>query len=307
MPTPLTAKNSGELSTGDQLLALISLGIPAAGLWYCFTKHREIHFDNPAWNLAAHAGLLVFPLLWLWLFYSKPVVYESSDSEIMLDRSSFFSCLRFSWWSMFMMWATPVFGVIAVGEAFHTRYLEDPQDLSTSPGKAIFIMAVIFCLGMFYATILLNRSDPATWISNEGMRTSILRFHKWEDIHHLTQRGNLYAIHHRVNPALPAASFRVRTPESQAILERHLMEHHVQISNASDPAYLLVQMAVILGFAANLAADFWLRWNTALPLTWMILISFSIGIVLTILLEKYRGVSKYGKYKPVINLDEPPL
>lgn len=304
MPKPLTARSPGELSFGEQVVALISLGIPLAGLCYCLTKHREIHFDDPWLNQGVHAGLIGFPLVWLWLFHHRPVVYESSDADIDLGHSSYLSCLPANWWAMFIMWATPVFGVIALGEVWRTRYLPQPHDLSTSAGRAIFIMAVTFCLGAFYTTILLNRSAPTTRISNEGLRTGVLRFYKWEDIHHLSQHGNLYAIHHRANPALPATSFKLCLPGSQAILERHLSEHHIQISNHLEPAYLMVRIAVVIGFAANLLVDFWLRLNTSLSTTSVVLASFGIGIVLTILLEKYRGVAKYGKYKPTLQLDE---
>jgi hypothetical protein len=102
---------------------------------------------------------------------------------------------------------------------------------------------------------------------------------------------------------LPATSFKIVNRESQVILERFLSEHHVQISNDVQPAYLLVKFAVVLGFAANLLIDFWLRLHTPLSFISTVLISFGVGIILTLLLEKYRGVSKFSKYKPVVELD----
>lgn len=304
MPSPLTAKSPGDLSLGEQVVLVISLGVPAAGLWYCFAKHLPVHVNDPWLNLCAHAALVLFPLIWAWLFYHAPVVFESSDADVDLGHPSYFSTLPAVWWEMFIMWATPVFGVIALGQALNAKYLQHPQELSTSPGRAIFIMAVIFWLGVFYNTILLSRSEPTTRVSHEGLRPGILRFFKWEDIHHISRHDNLYAIHHRVNPALPVTAFRIRTHELQAILERYLAEHGVRISNDTEPAYLMVRIAVVLGFAANLAADFWLQGHTSLSLPSVVLISFGIGIVLTLLLEKYRGVSKYGKYKPILKLDE---
>lgn len=292
------------MSIGEQVVAVIALGIPAAGLWYCFTRHQPVHVNDPWLNLCAHAALVLFPMVWAWLFYHTPVIYESSDVDVDLGHSSFLDTLPVAWWGMFMMWATPVFGIIAVGEALNTKYLQHPQDLSTSPVRAIFIMALLFWLGIFYNTMLTGRAEPTTRVSDEGLRTSILRFYKWEDIHHISRHDNLYAIYHRVNPALPASSFRIRTRELQAVLERYLSEHHVRISNDSEPAYLMVRIAVVLGFATNLAADFWLRLHTSLSLPWVVLISFGLGIVLTLLLEKYRGVSKFGKYKPIIKFDE---
>ena len=303
MPKPLTAKSPTQLSTGEQAVALIALGVPAAVLWYCFTRHCNIHLENPWLNLAAHAGLALFPFMGLWLFFRTPVVYESSDNDIDLGHSGYFSTLSVGWWGMFMMWATPVFFAVATAMTFQKKYLNHPEDLSTSPGRAILIMAVIFWLGVFYATILLGRSEPSTRVSEEGIRTGIMRFHKWEDIHHISRRENLYTIYHRANPALPAAAFRIRSPELENIVQR-VLSAHVQISNDSDPAYLSVRIAVVAGFALNLAASFWMRWNTALSLIWITLISFAIGIAMTLVLEKYRGVSKFGKCRPIFELGE---
>ncbi len=304
MPKPLTAKGASRFSPGAQIVAGISLGLPLLGLWYCFKWHHSIQFDDPRLNLAAHAGLVVFPLIWVGLMNYQPVVYESSDADIVLDRSSYISRLPVNWWMMLIMWATPVFALIAAGQALTAHYLPHPESLSTSPGKAVLIMVVVFCLGAFYATILLSRSEPATRISKEGLRTGILRFYEWKDIHHLSQHGCLYAIFHQTNPALPATSFRVRGRESQTILERHLSEHHIRIFNESEPAYQLTKVAVVLGFAANLAFGFWLRTHTSLPLAADILVSFGLGIAMTVALEKYRGVANFGKLRPVLKLTD---
>ena len=304
MPNPLTARSPGQLSLLEQALLVIFIGIPGAGLWYCFTRHQQVHFDDPSLNLAAHGGLVVFPVIWAFLFNCKPVVYESSDADIVLGPSRFFNRLPANWWMMFIMWATPLFAAVTLALALNTEYLPHAAELSTSPGRAVVIMVVFFCLGAFYTTLLLNRSDIPPRISNEGLRTGILRFYKWADIHHVSKHGDLYALYHRVNPALPAASLKIGTQESRAILERFLAIYNVPISNDSEPAYLMVKIAVLLGFAVNMLVDCWLRLNTSLSLVSILLISFGIGIVMTILLEKYRGISKFGKYKPILELDD---
>jgi hypothetical protein len=53
----------------------------------------------------------------------------------------------------------------------------------------------------------------------------------------------------------------------------------------------------------KIAFSLWLRFNSSLSFPAVVLISFGLGIMMTIVLEKFRGVSKYGRYKPII---EPP-
>ena len=303
MPTPLIAKRPPTLSPAGQAVVAVFIGGPLVGLWYCLKQHQAIHFDDPWLNLGVHAALLVLPLIWLALIYYKPVVYESMDEETILGTSTFFDRWPVNWWMMFMMWATPVVALATLGHAFFTRYLVQPESLSTSPEKALAIMAMTVGLGMFYATILLGRSEPATWISDAGLRTGILRFHTWNDIDHMSQHGDLYAFYHRANPALPATGFKVRGREAQAILERYLSEHNIRMLNDPQPSFFLVKVAVVLGFFGNFVVSLWLRFNRSLSFLAVVLISFGLGIVMTIVLEKFRGVSKYGKYRPII---EPP-
>jgi hypothetical protein len=300
MPKPLLAKRLPELSMVEQVLLMIFVGLPALGLWYCWDHHRDIHFDNPWLNLGGHAALIVLPLIWVAFLFHKPVVYEAGDGETIVGTSTYFDRWPVNWWMMFMMWATPVFIFAALANAFLTRYLAHPENLSTPPGRALAVAVVMFGLGAFYATLLLGRSDPATWVSDAGLRTSILRFHTWQDIHHLSQSGDLYAFYHRVNPALPANAFKVRNREAQALLERHLSAHQIRVTNDSHPSFQLVKFGVIFGFLGNVAFSLWLRFNTSLSFLAVVLISFCGGIVLTALLERYRGVSKYGKFMPII-------
>jgi hypothetical protein len=303
MPTPLTAKRLPALSPAEQAVAVVFIVGPLVAVWYCLKRHQAIHFDNPWLNLGVHAVLLVLPMIWVGLIYRKPVVYESRDEETILGTSTYFDRWPAGWWAMFMMWATPVVALAVLGHAFYTRYLPHPEILSTSPVNALVIMLVMTGLGMFYETILLSRSEPAIWISDAGLRTSILRFHEWKDIHHMSQHGDLYVFYHHVNPALPAFSFRLRDREAQAILERYLSQHNIRVLNDSDASFFVVKVAVVLGFFGNVAFSLWLRFNTSLSFLSVVLISFGLGIMMTIVLEKFRGVSKYGKYKPII---EPP-
>lgn len=304
MPSPLVAKRLPALSPIGQALFIIFVGGPFFGLWYCWDHHLAIHLDNPRLNLAAHAGLIILPLIWAGFMFYKPVVYGAAEGERMIGKSNYFTRWPANWWMMFMMWATPVFVAVALTHSFVFKYFDQPEILSTSASRALAILIVMTALGCFYATILLSRADPAAWISEEGLRTSVLRFHRWENIHHLSRHGDLYAFFHRVNPSLPAHAFKVRDDEGRAALQYYLSRHGIPFSDGSNAAFALVKVGVVLGFLVNLAFSLWLRFNTSLSFLTITLISFALGIVLTLILEKYRGISKYGRYMPVIEQEE---
>jgi len=303
MPPPLIIKRQPELSLIGQVMAVVFIGGPLFALWQCFKHDQVISLDNPWLNLGVHISLFIVPLIWAGFFFAKPISYKTMDGETILGTSTYFSRWPVNWWMMFMMWATPVFGSSVLGYDFFTRYLAHPENLSTSPGKALAIIFVLFALGSFYWTLLLSRHQTVIWISDAGLRTSILRFHEWKNIHHLSQHRNFFALYDRANPDLPANAFKVQDREAQMLLDRHLGQQEIRIVNGTSPALPTVKIIVVIGFFANIALCLGLRLCTSLAFVVLVLISFGMGIVMTLLLEKFRGVSKYGRGMPVI---EPP-
>jgi len=198
------------------------------------------------------------------------------------------------------MWPAPIFAVMDLGHAVFSNYLAHPGDLSTTPGRAACVLGLTFLLGMFYMTMIMNKSQPRTLVSPAGLRTGLIRFYEWDRIHHVSKHGALYAIYHRVNPALPATSFKLRNPESQITFERYIAGHQIPICNDTAVSFTLVKISVLIGFILILSGSFWLRINTPLSGMVIILISFGAGVLLTLLLERFRGISKFGRYTPVI-------
>jgi hypothetical protein len=303
MPTPLIAKGSTKLSPIGQAVAVIFIGGPLAALWYCLKYDLVIHFDNPWLNLGVHAALFVFPLFWVGLMFAKPVVYEAPKDHTVIATSTFFQRQRLGWWGMFVLWATPVAGIIILGQILLTLDQLHLEMLSTSAGKAVAIVAIVFCLGVFYWTMLSGRDQPAVWISDEGLRTGILRFHEWKDIHHVSRDGNVYSMYNRVNPAIPAKVFEVQAPEARALLERHLAAHQIRIHDDPSPLFMALKVGVLLSFIANIVFSLWLYFYRSFSPISVVLISFAAGIVLTLIFEKFRGVWKFGKVKPVVQFD----
>jgi len=299
MPEPLTIKRPAVLSRSRQFAVGVLVGGPLLGLWYAWRHHLDIRFDQPWLNLGAHAALIAFPLSWAFLMTSQPMQFERTPEEF-LGRSTFFDRLRMEWWTMFLMWPAPIFAVVDLGHAIVIKYLPHAADLSTTPARAAGVMAAAFLLGVFYATMLRGNSQPPTLVSPAGLRTGLIRFHQWEDIHHVSKHGDLYSIYHRVSPALPVTSFKLRNPESQTKFERYVAEHQIPVSNTADVFFTQIKISVVAGFILILYFCCWLRFNTSLSGLWIVLISYGIGIVLTLLLERIRGISKFGRYMPVI-------
>jgi hypothetical protein len=205
---------------------------------------------------------------------------------------------------MLLVWPTAIFAVFALGYATFTDYLPHPENLSTTPLRGILIAAITLLLGMFYLALVLNRSSPRTLVSSEGLRTGILRFFEWSHIHHMRRDGDIYLIYHKVNPALPATCFKVTDKEARTVLESYITEQQVVVQKGENAILMWIKLAVLLGFFSNLAAAIWLWHVTSLSLLWIDLISLAIGIALTLLLEKYRGISKWSKYKPIVEMPE---
>lgn len=304
MPEPLIAKGSIKVSPIGQAVVVVFISLPLVALWYCYHHGRVIHFDNPWLNLGAHAALFIFPLIWVGLMFAKPMVYEAPKDHTKIATANFFERLRLDWWMVFMLWATPVVAIVVLGHALATRDLAHPEVLSTSFFKALGILAVVFCLGLFYWEMFSGKSQPAVWVSDEGLRTSIARFHEWKDIHHMSRHGDVYTIYNHANPAIPGCAFDVRDPEARALLERHLAEHQIRIYDDPSPLFLALKMGVLLGFICNVALCLWLRFYLSFSFIAVVLISFAIGIVLTLIFEKFRGVSKYVKSKPMVQFTD---
>jgi hypothetical protein len=304
MPEPLIAKGSTKVSFAWQVVVFFALGVPLLAFWYCYYHGRVVHFGNPWWNLGAHAALFIVPLAWVGLMLVKPVVYEAPGDNIIISTSRPLERIRHGWWAMFVLWATPVVAAVVLGHALATKDLVHPEILSTSLGKAVGIFTVVFCLGLFYFEMFSGKDKPAVWISDEGLRTSIARFHEWRNIHHMSRRGDVYELFNNANPAIPVSVFEVNEPDKRALVERLLAEHHIRIAEDPSPLFLGVKAGGVLGFISIVAFSLWLRFYVSFSFISVVLISFGIGIVLTLVFERIRGVSKFGYSKPSIEFPD---
>src|SRR5438105_2446084 len=131
MPVPLTVKRPATASPARQLLIGVVVLGPLFLVWQMWNKHQEIHFENPWLNICAHAGLVVFPLVWAWVMVATPFQFKETD-ETVLGTWSFFDTLSMSWWMWLMMWPAPVFGTIVLVHDFLTKDLTHPTNPSTS-------------------------------------------------------------------------------------------------------------------------------------------------------------------------------
>jgi hypothetical protein len=302
MARPLIIKRPKELGWLGQVAIVVVFVAPILGFIWCWAKVGNVHFEQPQLNLAAHVLLVLLPLIWAGVICSSPMEFTKTE-EIVLGRSSYFRQFPVDWWMSLMTLAAPLFAAVTLGYEFFTHYLVHPESLATSPIKALAIMGTTLALGIFCAAILTGSSEPRALVSDEGLRNGISVFYPWADIARVRRRGLLYVIYHKINPALPATCFEVRDPEARSVLEQFLSAKQITISDTTHPQYTLVRIGVFASFIAFLSGCFWLRLNTSIPLLWITVGAFMVGIVFTVLIEKIRGVSNYQKYQPVI---EPP-
>lgn len=299
MTKPLTVKRPGIGTMPGRIgLGILFIG-PIAGLSYCLQAHRAVHVQNPALNLGIYLAVYLIPLLWALIISYPKFQFEETD-EILLGTCSTFQKWPLNWWTMFVMWAAPVFAIFAGIHDLLTDYLPHPENLSLSVGHAFLIMLVVLCLGMFYFALLFGRNDYETRLAPEGLRMSLMRFHQWVEIHHVSQREEFYSVYHRANPALPAGTVKVHDEAARALLLKALADHQIPLSNAVDPQLTRIKFAVVGGFLALLIVAQWLQGHTGLTNLWIVVITFAGGIAFTIVLERIRGIQKYAKYKPII-------
>ncbi len=303
MADPLIVKRPRSASPVAQIVVGVLILFPLMKLYISWRQETDIHSNNPALNLTMHVFLVVIPLIWAALLVYKPLQFEAS-AETQLGYSGYFSAIGADWWMSLMMWAAAAFASVVLGHNLITEYMPHPETLSTSPAMAAVTMGVSLVLGMVYGIML--RERPETRVSAEGLRNGLLNFYEWGNIHHISRHGAIYSIHHRANPALPASSFRLRDWESRAVLDRFLLQHSVSLSNVPQPLFLVVKLAVVVGFGLNLLLAFWLWARTSIDARWIVAVSFAVGILETVVLERLRGVSKYSKYKPVVEPQKNP-
>jgi hypothetical protein len=299
MAGPLIIKTQQEFSRLELVAFVAFVMAPIGGFTWCWAEFGKIHFAQPWLNLAAHALLILLPLVWVGMMTSTPMEFVETE-EIVLGRASFLRQFPVDWWNSSLTLAAPLFAAAMLGYEFFTHHLIHPDELATGPFKALAVMGVTFVLGLYCATVFTGSSEPRSLVSEAGLRNGISVFYPWADIARIGTRGNLYIIYHKVNPALPATCFEVRDAKARAVLEQFIAAKQVPISNATHPQYTLVRLGVLGGFVALLIACWWLRWNTSISLLWITLGVFVTGCTLTLLVERIRGVHTYKKYHPVI-------
>ena len=280
------------------------MGIPLAFvvMWFFRLLDREenIHFENPWFNLAVHSALILVPML-LSAAISLQRTEFAPTEETVICYSGYSNTFRASWWTLLPVWPTGLFAAFILLRDLFTEYLPHPEDLTTSPLRALLIMGVTLGVLLLYTTMLFHRFDAR--VSAAGIRRGLMRFLDWESIHHVCLHGEIYSFYQRAQPNLPVSFIRVRSGDSKAVLGRLLFEHNIPLSKAAGRVLMLTKLAVVACFALNLLLCFWLRFGMNLGLLRIIGISLAIGMVANVALDIFRGIGKLSKFSPNI---EPP-
>src|SRR5688572_2987349 len=148
MAGPLIIKKPEELGWLGLVAFVVFVMAPIGGFIWCWVEFGKIHFAQPGLNLAAHTLLILLPLVWVGMMSSTPMEFAETE-EIVLGRASFLRQFPVDWWNSLQTLAAPLFAAAMLGYEFFTRHLTHPDELATSPFKALAVMGVTFVLGLF--------------------------------------------------------------------------------------------------------------------------------------------------------------
>jgi hypothetical protein len=255
MAKPLVVRSLSGSPLAAEFVAAFLFVVPLIGLWYCWHNQLDLHVTNPSLNLAIYLSVFLIPLVWAFCISFPRIEFDETD-EISLGACNTIQKWPVNWWMMFVMWAVPVFALLAAAYDFFSDCVPHRETLSMSPGRAVVVMAIVLCLGLFYFTMLFDRSENEARLAPEGLRMSLMRFYQWADLHHVSEHGDIYAIYHRIDPGFPAGVLRVWDEEARALLLKALADHQIPLNNSVDPRFTLAKQSVIVGFFAILTSAF---------------------------------------------------
>jgi len=289
-------KQPSATSHIKQYLLVALLILPMLYLRYLKSNGGMIHYSPPLLNLLAHAAIILLPLSVAYAAVYKPFEFRDSD-ETILEPQTFWTTQTSSWWMMFMLWAGPLVGLLALLHEV-PRLGSNASIWATGPGSAFLTMALVFALGIIFGTILRERTQVR--ISKEGLRNGLVHFHEWENIDHISVENNLYGIYNWVNPSLPFSYFKLKDAENRRVLTDYLERYKVRHSRGPEPLLIIVKCCVAVATAMIVAIGFWLCLTTSIDLRWLITGVFFVSIGATMLLEIVRGVAGVTKTKPLV-------
>jgi hypothetical protein len=281
---------------------LVALPIVLVGVWFYLLhkKEQDVHFEAGWLNLAVHAAFILVPIVVSIVMLVRPLAFAPTD-EALLCYSSYPKTFRASWWMLMPIWPPGLFAAFVLLRDLVTEYAPHPDTLATSPPRALLIIAVTFVVSFLYSNMIVDRFGLR--VSAAGIRTSMVRFIEWQKFHHVTADGNIYGLYLNPKPAFPFTFIPVDDDESKALLQRLLSQHNIPTLNSGGAPLTAIKLASVAVCLLNLALCFWLRFGLHLGLMPIIGISFVVGTIANIALDRIRCVEMLPNNMPIV---EPP-
>lgn len=300
MPSPLNIKRPKEESLINQLLVCAVILSPFIFLFYLYRNGMSYHFDVPAINLLAHILFFLIPLIWVKIFYGTKLEF-SATGETLLDKQSTLMKLKHCWWMMLII-CSPLFlcAIILVKE-FRFLLTQGIPDFSSSPGSLLWSLLLLFALGIFYREAF--RSGYILTVSEGGVRPGLSSFCEWENIDHVVCHDNTFSIYHKACKYLPYSGFTLNT-DNKALFNDFLKKYNIVTKERNHPSLFLVQLSVIAVTSLIIVISLYIYNQAGTDIRWLVVGTFMLSIVATMLLEKIRGISKVSKLKPQIEAQQ---
>lgn len=297
MASPLNLKRPKQASLSQELLVGLIILMPLIYLFYLYRKGSSYHFDDPAINLIAHVLFFFIPIVWIKILFGKKLEFNNQRDERPLDKQTILLKLKHTWWMMLMVWSPPILCTLIFAKQSRIWFTQGIPDFSSSPASLFWTLILIFCLGFFYLEAI--RSGYILNISENGIRTGISSFCEWENIDHIACQGDSFSIYHRACKYLPYTGFKL-SADNQLILKAYLDKHKILTRDRHEPALLMVQLCVIAATFLIVVFATYLYEHTKTDFRWVIVGTFALSILATMVLERIRGISKVSKIKPQI-------
>ncbi|MBI9074328.1 MAG: DUF4272 domain-containing protein [Desulfatibacillum sp.] len=279
---------------GCLFIALASAG--AAALGYLFFKGKPLAFFNPATNFLAHALLVAIPALGVYSNLAVPMEFETPEGETLVEDASYLRSLKTDWWMSLMLWPSLVLGAGFAAYFSFSLFTGQDRVWSTSPLSAL--LTSLLALGLFFFFGNVIRLKAPFYVSEEGMRLGASFFLEWGKIDHLQEKQGVFFVYLKHNTFLPIASVRpVDTNALEALLSM-LSKKEIRGTEYSAPILASIKVGLLAVFSGMIGLGLFLWNKEGWDPRWVITCLFSLGVLLSLALERLRGVHKLTRIKP---------
>ena len=276
--------------------------LSAAGLGYLgylLFKGQPLAFSNPFVNYLAHAMLVAVPGLGIYSTLAVPVTFETPDGETLVEDATYSCSLQYDWWMSLMLWPPAILAAcIAVLYSVQMLVLGGNEG-ATTPLSAL--MTALLALGLFFFFGNVIKLKAPFFVGEEGIRAGVSFFLRWDEIAFMTEKQGVFYIFTKYNPKLHIATMRPATPQALDALLAVLNQNQIPGTDRFPSMVAIVKLVTLVFSAAMLILGGILWGKMGWDPRWVIVFLFGLGILSSLVLERFRGVHKLTRIKPQVS------